>query len=64
MKPQPGIYAAAASLAGVQPADIFYTDDRPENVAGACAAGFDAVPFENPRQLADELRRRHVQWNY
>jgi putative hydrolase of the HAD superfamily len=64
MKPDAAIYAAAATQAGVAPHEIFYADDRPENVAGACAAGFDAVLFENPRQLAAELNRRHVRWNY
>jgi putative hydrolase of the HAD superfamily len=64
MKPQREIFEAAAAMAGVDPAEIFFTDDRTENVAGACAAGFDAVLYEDPRQLADELRRRHVRWNY
>ena len=30
---------------------IFFTDDRPENVAGAQAAGFDAVLFTTPAAL-------------
>jgi putative hydrolase of the HAD superfamily len=64
MKPQPEIYTAAAALAGFDPQEIFFMDDRTENVAGARAVGFDAVLYENPRQLADELRRRHVRWNY
>ncbi|MGE0755973.1 MAG: HAD-IA family hydrolase, partial [Pirellulaceae bacterium] len=64
MKPEPAIYQAAADLAGVAPGDIFYTDDRPENVAGALAAGFDAVQYESPVQLAADIRRRGVRWNY
>jgi HAD superfamily hydrolase (TIGR01509 family) len=64
MKPEGRFYAAAASLASAPPAEIFFTDDRPDNVAGALAAGFDAVLFEHPRQLADELRKRNVRWNY
>ena len=39
-------------------------DDRPENVEGALRAGFDAVHFQNARQLADELRARGVHWNF
>jgi HAD superfamily hydrolase (TIGR01509 family) len=64
MKPAPEIYAAAAAMAAVAPEEIFYTDDRPDNVAGAIAAGYDAVLFQDVRQLARELRRRGVQWNY
>ena len=61
MKPDPRIYLSAATLAGVAPHDIFYTDDREENVAGALAAGFDAVQFHDARQLGAELRRRNLQ---
>jgi HAD superfamily hydrolase (TIGR01509 family) len=64
MKPDPRIYLSAAELAGVAPREIFYTDDREENVAGALAAGFDAVLFHDARQLADELRLRNLRWNY
>jgi putative hydrolase of the HAD superfamily len=64
MKPDPRIYLSAAELAGVAPQDIFYTDDREENVAGAIAAGYDAVLFRNARQLAEELRQRNLRWNF
>jgi putative hydrolase of the HAD superfamily len=64
MKPDPRIYDEAARRAGVRPAEIFFTDDRQENVTAACEAGFDAVQFEETRQLAAELRRRGVRWNY
>lgn len=64
MKPEPKIYAEAARLAQVAPERIFFTDDRPENVAGAREAGFDAVQFHNHRQLADEIRARGICWNY
>jgi HAD superfamily hydrolase (TIGR01509 family) len=64
MKPDPRIYAEAARLAGVDPADVFYTDDRPENVAGAQAAGFDAVLFTTPAALSAELWQRGIVANY
>lgn len=64
MKPDPGIYSAAASLARTSPEEIFYTDDRQQNVAGARAAGFDTVLYQSAGQLADELRRRQLRWNY
>lgn len=60
MKPEPAIYAAAAELAGVPPHAIFFVDDRPENVAGAREAGFDAVLYTSVSGLADELRKRQI----
>jgi putative hydrolase of the HAD superfamily len=64
MKPDPRIYQEAAKLAKTPPEAIFFTDDRPENVEAACQAGYDAVRFEGAGQLAAELRRRGVRWNY
>jgi HAD superfamily hydrolase (TIGR01509 family) len=63
-KPEPAIYAAAAELAGAEPGEIFFTDDRPEHVAGARAAGFDAVPYTNTAELTAALRERGVRFNY
>jgi putative hydrolase of the HAD superfamily len=62
-KPEPAIFHKAARLAGVQPSEIFYTDDTPGHVAGARAAGFDAVVFTGPQALAAELRRRGIEAN-
>lgn len=64
LKPQPEIYLRAAKLAGVAPREVFFTDDVPDNVAGARAAGFDAVTYIGPVELARELRARGVQMNY
>jgi putative hydrolase of the HAD superfamily len=64
MKPDQRVYVEAARLAGVLPAGIFYTDDRAENVAGAKAAGFDAVLFTTPAALSIELWRRGIEANY
>ncbi|MEM8864373.1 MAG: HAD family phosphatase [Planctomycetota bacterium] len=61
MKPDPVIYKFAVEQAGVDPGDIFFTDDRLENVAGAKAAGFDAVPFTSTEQLLDDLRQRGIE---
>lgn len=58
MKPEPAIYVAAVELAGCSPSEIFFCDDRTENVAGAVAAGMDAVLFESPDQIMVELRKR------
>lgn len=64
MKPASRIYTAAARLAGVEPEEIFFMDDREDNVAAACEAGFDAIVFHNARQLASALRERGIRWNY
>ena len=63
MKPRPEIFEKAAELAGVPPRDIFYTDDRPEHVAAARQAGYDAVQYTTTPELLTELRRRGIAMN-
>ncbi|MGD9721789.1 MAG: HAD family hydrolase [Pirellulales bacterium] len=63
-KPDARIFAQAAELAGVAPQEIFFVDDIAGHVAGACAAGFDAVQYTTPEALAAELRRRGLEFNY
>lgn len=60
MKPDPEIYAQAAQVAETPAAEIFFTDDRPENVAAAQAAGWDAVVFTTAERLATDLAVRGV----
>lgn len=62
LKPEPDIYLAAAKLAGCEPAEIFFVDDRPENVVGARAAGFDAVQYMTVPDLTSDLRARGVRF--
>ena len=64
MKPSLVIYAAAAEIAGTIPERIFFMDDRPENVAGARAARIHAYLFIGGAQLAEDLRRCGVRFNY
>jgi glucose-1-phosphatase len=64
VKPDAKIFAAAAKLAGVNPEEIFFTDDIAGHVAGARAAGFDAVQYTGAAALAEELRKRGVEFNY
>ena len=63
MKPDPGIYKAAIQMAGCSPDEIFFMDDRQENVTGACEAGIDAVLYESTAVLYRQLRQRGVQIN-
>jgi glucose-1-phosphatase len=64
MKPEAAIFQAAAELAGCRPEEIFFVDDLPGHVAGARAAGFDAVQFTSAEALSAELRRRGIRFNY
>lgn len=60
MKPEPAIYEAAISAAGVAAEEIFFVDDLKDNVAGANSAGLDAVLYESVPKLIDELKKRSV----
>jgi len=64
MKPDAAIFRAAAERAGVEPREIFYTDDMPGHVEGARAAGFDAVTYTSTPELVAQLRKRGVRFNY
>jgi len=63
-KPAAKIFEGAAKLAGVPAEEIFFVDDVAANVAGAKAAGFDAVQYTTTPQLVADLRARGVQFNY
>lgn len=60
MKPEPQIFAAAARKADVTPEEVFFTDDRMDNVQGARRAGLDAVEFRGAEHLIRDLRDRDV----
>jgi putative hydrolase of the HAD superfamily len=64
MKPDAEVYRVAIEAAGVAPNEIFFVDDRADNVAGAVAAGIDAVLFTSASQCAAELKRRGLEFNY
>lgn len=63
MKPEQAIYEAAARRAGVAPAEIFFTDDRLENVEGAAKAGWQAHHFTGVTDLIQTLYRLGVRTN-
>ena len=64
VKPDRRIFEAATQLAGVRPEEIFYVDDVPGHVAGAAAAGWDAVQYTTTPAFVTELRNRGVRINY
>ena len=59
-KPGRQIYLAAAQAAGVKPSEILFFDDLAPNIAGAKAAGFDAVQFICADQAEEELKARNI----
>lgn len=60
MKPDAGIYQLAIKKAGVAPSEIFFVDDKKENVEGAIECGVDAVLFTGADDLEATLRERGV----
>ncbi|MEN1680403.1 MAG: HAD family phosphatase [Planctomycetota bacterium] len=60
MKPDAGIYRRAIEATGVPAERVFFTDDKPENVASAREAGIDAVVFTSTEQLIADLQSRGV----
>jgi HAD superfamily hydrolase (TIGR01509 family) len=62
LKPDLAIYRAVEEATGQKPAAHLFLDDLPENVAGARAAGWDAICFETPEQVQRELLARNIQF--
>lgn len=60
MKPQQEIYQVAVARSGVRAEEIFFTDDRLENIEAARAAGIQAVQFQSEDQLKSDLSRTGV----
>jgi HAD superfamily hydrolase (TIGR01509 family) len=62
-KPDPGIYRHALQLAGAQPQEAFYTDDRPELIAAARELGLQAFVFQGVPQLEKDLSNVGISLN-
>jgi 2-haloacid dehalogenase len=59
VKPEPAIYERLCARYGFAPCQAVFVDDSPANVAGAAAAGMDAVRFTTAAALrADFVARR------
>lgn len=48
LKPDPALYRVAEALSGRRGPELFYFDDRPENVVAARALGWQAVEHRDP----------------
>ena len=57
MKPDAGIYLAAAQNAQTSPQHCLFIDDMQANVEGARAAGMQAIRFESVYTLARDLKK-------
>ena len=57
MKPDGKIYEALEKLAGRRGADVVYLDDRPENVAGGAARGWQAILHETPEKTRAAVKK-------
>ncbi|WP_370675302.1 HAD family hydrolase [Pleomorphomonas sp. PLEO] len=55
MKPDPQVFHRALEQLGFYPEESFFTDDMPENVDGARAAGMSAAVFTTPSALENVL---------
>ncbi|PKQ07241.1 MAG: haloacid dehalogenase [Alphaproteobacteria bacterium HGW-Alphaproteobacteria-10] len=54
-KPEPEIYAALEAQTGAAPHTLFFTDDRPDNIAAAVARGWHGHVFEHAEGLQAAL---------
>jgi len=61
IKPDREIYEHHAASFGLEPAATLFIDDNAANVAGAEAAGWQAVQFESAEKLKKDLRRFGVE---
>lgn len=60
VKPEPEIYLHALKLAGVEPHEAFFADDRPENIDAAERLGYVGHLFKTPEGLRTALTKAGV----
>jgi len=60
VKPEPRIYDILEARTGLLGADLFFTDDRADNIAAAAARGWRTHLFEGAEGLAAALRAQHL----
>jgi 2-haloacid dehalogenase len=58
IKPDPRIYAALCSRAGLAPRECLFIDDSAKNIQGARNFGMDAIHFIGPEALRAGLKQR------
>ncbi len=60
VKPEPKIYQILLDRYHLQAQECIFTDDKPANIEGAKALGFDTVLFTSPEALRAELQQRGI----
>jgi epoxide hydrolase-like predicted phosphatase len=55
MKPEPQVYLLAAESVGVKPEEALFIDDFIENIEGAQRVGMQALHFQEPETLQQQL---------
>jgi 2-haloacid dehalogenase len=60
LKPDRAIYETHAGTFGLEPSATLFIDDSAANVAGAIAAGWNAVQFTGAQRLKEDLARRGI----
>jgi 2-haloacid dehalogenase len=58
LKPEAAIFRLCLDRNGLKAEDCLFIDDVAHNVAGAKAAGIDAILFQSPDQLEGEMKAR------
>jgi putative hydrolase of the HAD superfamily len=58
-KPEETIYRHCLEGLGLEPPDVLFVDDRPENVEAAAALGLEAILYEGIEPLRAELSDRY-----
>src|SRR5574340_680886 len=61
-KPTPAIYHAVEKATEKSSCEHLFLDDLVENVEGACAVGWDAIHFQDPEQVQEELFARGLKF--
>jgi putative hydrolase of the HAD superfamily len=61
-KPTPTIYRAVEAVTGKPSYEHLFLDDLPENVEGARVMGWDAICFQDPRQVQEDLFMRGIRF--
>lgn len=61
IKPEPEIYAILERRTGLSGPDLFFIDDKPENIAAARDRNWRTHLFDDPSELAADLRRLGIE---
>lgn len=57
-KPDPKAYQILLKQLDLLPQDVIFIDDQIENIEAAAALGIDAIHFQSPNQLQEELQKK------